>query len=272
MKRLFSVIFVFFLLISTVRGADFTVDGICYSILKNNCLGVAEGSVIPSSGILAVPRAVDFGGSSYTVTSIDSDAFRGRKDLKEIKLPPTITSIGSAAFNGCSSLSKINLPEGVRMIEGWTFRGCDRLKSLVLPNSVEELEVHVADRSGLKDLTLGTGLKYLNGQKAFAYGHKLDLLTVNAPECTVRELNCQTVVDNGEQIFFEAGSMSISTQIRTLVLRGATQVFEPWIDGKVCKFASSCTVYVPDALLSSFRADPSWMSFKAILPLSKYKK
>ena len=48
-------------------------------------------------------------GTTYTVTSIGENAFRGCNELTEITIPATVTKIGNNAFNECYSIVKITL-------------------------------------------------------------------------------------------------------------------------------------------------------------------
>ena len=53
------------------------------------------------SGNIVIPDSLNFKGHTYTVTTINSNAFRGSKDMTSITIPSTITSIGKNAFNTC---------------------------------------------------------------------------------------------------------------------------------------------------------------------------
>lgn len=73
--------------------------------------------------------------TSYTipesVTSIESNAFKNCKNLKNIEIGSNVTSIGSNAFEGCANLTDINLTN-VSCINSETFTNCINLKNVEL--------------------------------------------------------------------------------------------------------------------------------------------
>ncbi|MBR2870184.1 MAG: leucine-rich repeat protein [Clostridia bacterium] len=82
-----------------------TLDRVTYSLLSDNTYAVTTTSLISSDLEVTIPQTIE----GITVTKIDVDAFRGKKNVKKVVLPDTITEIGNSAFNGCSALLNINL-------------------------------------------------------------------------------------------------------------------------------------------------------------------
>ncbi len=72
------------------------------------------------------------------VTTIQSNAFSGCKNLTSIMLPEGLTEIGSYAFKNCSSLKSITLPEGLTTIGGEAFNGAG-LVSMTLPSTLTSI-------------------------------------------------------------------------------------------------------------------------------------
>jgi len=64
------------------------------------------------------------------VTTIDSNAFSGCKNLEEIILPSTLININNEAFESCVNLNKINIPNNVRYIGSAPFYGCTSLEEI----------------------------------------------------------------------------------------------------------------------------------------------
>lgn len=100
------------------------IDGIYYNFHNwDNTVEVTyrDQNYNSYSGEVVVPATVEYNGTEYTVTSIDSEAFRGCSSLTTITLPNSITNIGSDAFSGCSSLTTITLPNSITSIGNQAF-------------------------------------------------------------------------------------------------------------------------------------------------------
>ncbi len=71
-------------------------------------------------GSLTIPSTVSYGGSTYGVTAIGSNAFADCYDLTSVTIPNTITSIGAFAFYHCNILS-LAIPNSVISIGSEAF-------------------------------------------------------------------------------------------------------------------------------------------------------
>ena len=91
-----------------------TVDNITYAICPDNTLTVIDGT--DATGSIEIPKSID----NHTVTSIDSEAFL-YADISDVKLPDTIESINTYAFLGCKNLKNINFPENLKFLGVWSF-------------------------------------------------------------------------------------------------------------------------------------------------------
>ena len=79
------------------------------------------------TGNVVVPESVTYNGTTYSVTRIGSEAFRGCSGLTSVTIPNSVTSIGSSAFSGCSGLTSVTIPNSVTSIGGSAFFGCSSL-------------------------------------------------------------------------------------------------------------------------------------------------
>ena len=102
------------------------------------------------------------GGITYTVTSIEANAFSSSPNLTLVTMPNSVTTIGDYAFQSCSgltsvtvsnrvttigiyvfaycnSLISITIPEGVTTIGNVAFYSCSNLTSVTIPNSVTSI-------------------------------------------------------------------------------------------------------------------------------------
>ena len=175
LKHLFAALL---LLCTTVASAyDFDVDGICYNILSkaDKTVEVTSG---PNkyTGAVTISESVTSRGTTYSVTSIASYAFRNCTGLTSVEIPNSVTCIGSYAFDGCSGfkevyikdltawckidfgnssanplyyagnlylngelLTALVIPDSFTSIGSNTFSGCSGLTSVEIPNSVTSI-------------------------------------------------------------------------------------------------------------------------------------
>ena len=85
-------------------GLTFTKDNITYKLLSNSEVAVcgAESTITD----VTIPSTIT-AGMSFSVNSIETNAFSGCNNLKSVVIPETIKIIGESAFAGCSKLAKV---------------------------------------------------------------------------------------------------------------------------------------------------------------------
>ena len=118
LKHLFTALLLLCCLTATAH--DFEVDGIYYNITDatNKTVEVTyQGDYYYSydneyTGNVVIPESFISNGKSYTVTSIEHDAFAFCSGLTSIVIPGSVTSIGDAAFNRCYSLKELHIADG----------------------------------------------------------------------------------------------------------------------------------------------------------------
>ena len=98
--------------------------GNCNAIIEKNTMTLLSGcnsSTIPDG-----------------VTAIETEAFRGMYDLKNIQMPNSLKTIANHAFYYCTGLTgQLNIPEGVSSIGRYAFYKCTGLTSIELPSTLE---------------------------------------------------------------------------------------------------------------------------------------
>ena len=67
-------------------------------------------------GYIRIPDKTEINGKTYTVTGIESEAFKNCEKIYSISLPSTLKIIEEEAFSGCSTITSINLPASVEYI------------------------------------------------------------------------------------------------------------------------------------------------------------
>lgn len=139
MKHLFkfSLLLLALLLPATAMAYDFYANGIYYNINGNEVTVTYKGTS-PSqysdryTGSVTIPSTVNYGGMTYSVTSIGGWAFYECSGLTSVTIPNSVTSIGESAFSGCSGLTNVIIPNSVTSIGGGAFYLCSGLTSIVV--------------------------------------------------------------------------------------------------------------------------------------------
>ena len=115
------------------------VNGINYSVRNNTAFVTSLYDGRKYSGNLVVPREFVWNGEVYTVTGVDTWAFRDCPDLISVSLPNTITEIAPSAFSNCIGLNFLEFPNSVTSVGWGALDGCINMKSIILGTSVVEV-------------------------------------------------------------------------------------------------------------------------------------
>ena len=110
---------------ASAETITFTVDGVCYqvnttnapiaTIVKGSYYGVDYSTL---SGDLVIPSEVTHNGVTYSVHSVNQNAFANCENITSISLPNSLKIIWSGAFQYCTSLTSLTIPASVTNIYG----------------------------------------------------------------------------------------------------------------------------------------------------------
>ena len=126
-----------------------SIDGVLYSKDLSNLI------VFPAN------KTDSYVISDKTVT-IGNSAFAGNDKMTSIDIPSNVKSIESMAFGGCKNLKDVKLNEGLANIGSNAFIACDNLENIEIPDSVQEMASGVfLDCKLLKNVKLSSNMKVL---------------------------------------------------------------------------------------------------------------
>lgn len=79
-------------------------------------------------------------------------------DVQTVVVEEGVTEIPENFFKGCYNLSKVTLPDTLKKIGSYSFEKCTSLTSFDVPDSVTTLGTGIIEYSGVKELTIGSGV------------------------------------------------------------------------------------------------------------------
>ena len=100
----------------------FTYDKIQY--FREDCIEITGFDGTARS--LTIPDRID----GLPVRSIGKHAFAGRKDLREVVLPPSVKRLSLFAFHNCAALRRMSLYDSVEDYYDGVIRQCTALEEI----------------------------------------------------------------------------------------------------------------------------------------------
>ncbi len=163
MKRIFSIIL--FICIALFANA-FIVDGLCYNINGTSVYVTYQSSESPNypnlSGDIIIPSTVTYNGTTYSVTSIGSNAFLGCSNLTSVTIGDSVRAVGSYAFKDCVGLTSVIIGNSVTSIGYEAFEKCTNLTKVDVRDIAAWCNIDFIGGSHSNPLFFAKNL-YLNG-------------------------------------------------------------------------------------------------------------
>lgn len=211
------------------------MGGIQYKVLTETGLaGTVEVIANNYSDSITIPKTVENGGITYTITSIGDSAFRdcipdsvtSIRDfafaycggLTSISIPVDVSFIGDFAFFYCYGLTSVSIPDSVTSIGNYTFANCIELTSISIPDSVTSIDDNAFGFcSGLTSIRIPDSVTFI-GQRTFGYCSKLTRIAFSG--------STPPFLDT--EVFFNA-----PTGLQIIVPQGAKEAYQTALNGKL---------------------------------------
>ena len=152
------------LLFSSVCGhvqAQVTIGNLKYTLSTSGKTATVSGYVsIPSGGALTIPSTINYGGTTYSVTTVGANAFRYCSALTSVEMPG-IQTISSQAFAYCANLKKVgNLPK-IYVIGVCAFFNCPSLEEIGNILSCKQIRYAAFYGTSLRKLEIPSSLEFI---------------------------------------------------------------------------------------------------------------
>ncbi len=115
--------------------------------------------------LITIPSTVAYNGTTYTVTSIDKEAFFMQKDLHTVIIPASVETIDTGAFCA-SSLHNIVMPN-VKRINYYAFANTPSLTHIDLPSCLTYLGDEAFSYSAISEVDVPAGVTVLPYQSFY---------------------------------------------------------------------------------------------------------
>ena len=211
-KRLFIIAMLF---VSLVAYASNEIDGIYYNLKSSTAEAIVAGVngtfLRQNHYVVNIPSSVYYNSKEYTVTEIQSNAFRGSR-VASITIPGTVKSIDNSAFENCINLTSIivnsdntiydsrnncnaiiesstntliagckstTIPNSVTAIGNGAFTNCTSMTSISIPTSVKSIGADsFSGCTGLTSISIPTSVKSI---EAGSFSGCTGLKSINIP-------------------------------------------------------------------------------------------
>ena len=270
---------------------SFTSGGIKYSIISGTTNVSVAVQPTTYTGAANIPASVTNSGTTFAVTTIESQAFLNCTGLTTVSLPSSINSISPDAF-AASGLTSINIPNSVTSIGFDAFSSCVGLTAITIPNSVTSIgESAFSACQGLTSITIPSSVTSIGDFLFYGCNH---LTSVSIP-------NSITTIKTG--MFLECSNLTSFvipnwiTEIKSQAFRYCTGLTSIYIPSSVtliedqtflncssltsltCAIAaplpinanvfqsvnqSLCSLIVPTGSLSAYQTASIWENFSPI--------
>ncbi len=211
-------------------------------------------------------------GYNAKVKDATDGEFEGNKFLKEIYFTDEFMNVGVGAFKDCQNLEKIQNTGIIQVINDNAFENCVKLTSV--KGDVRTFGVDAFKGCTALESVITSDDIYWVREGAFSNCPNLKTVILGMPMSKYDEGGAFEGSPNIEEISIPAawskamfGKLKDLKNLKKVYLLSSEHYAFPASGSEFV--AENADLYVPDALLESFKSDDSWGRFKSILPLSQ---
>ena len=118
-----------------------TINNVTYALqgdLTAHVTGHTLGSLSSPTNVV-IPDTITSGSHTYTVTFINSDAFKNSSNLASISIPDSIIRVLFSAFENCSQLTAVSIGNTCNTILGSAFNNCPQLSTVTIGTGLTDI-------------------------------------------------------------------------------------------------------------------------------------
>ena len=193
--------------------------------------------VVPSTPSYRSLRTLDL--SHSNITTLPENFMKGETSLRNVYLNNSTTTISQDAFSGCTSLSAITIPSSVTSIDSEAFRN-----------------------SGLRDITIHSGITY----GGYVYSRCSGATAVTIEQGTLRiEKGTFASCTSLSSVTFPSSITFVGTQafigctgLQSLTFTSTTP---PNLGNEDSLSSNNCPIYVPCSAMAAYLAHEDWQPY-----------
>ena len=209
-------------------GETFVIDNLQYTVtsIENPEVSVKK-AVWDLGGDIEIPATVSYRSRSFSVTSLEEDAFSYCGEATSVSIPESVTTIGARAFYYCSNMTSITIPESVTTIGEYAFCSCRGLTSINIPESVATIGARAFySCSGLTSINIPGSITTI-GEATFSFCSGLTEIIIPETVTTIGRYafsSCSgltSITIPGSVTTIEEGAFSSCSGLTSIIIPGS---------------------------------------------------
>ena len=231
---------------------------------------------------MVIPSTVKYHGDTYTVTSINTRAFRNCTGLTSVFIPETVSTIQSHTFEGCSSLSSVTLPDNLSQIQSYAFCYCSSLSSITIPSNVAYIGGYAFSGCNMTTITIPKSVMSISERCPFSGCSRLTSIKVEDGNTVYDSRNnCNAIIETATNVLIAGCKNTIIpeevTKVGEMAFYGCSGMTDLYCYARnVPETASnaftnspitSATLHVPASSVNLYKSTAPWSGFGSIVAI-----